>query len=242
MIFIAPRSFWGPGFNGLLHYESNLGNWRLIAIVTLLNNILGQCQRPQWRISVYCSLFSGPWPCSGPANGMKGLKVPSKCPYHILTRVMVVIFMYYHFRLIQIQKPSWDERWKTLGILMTGVRGASPWPASSVGGRFLWSLCWRGAAVTAALPASCRRGRPPGGGRASSGESSVRHGRSDLIMRISYKAQQTGGGKVSNMWSAVRQFSYFTGTILPGFLWSLGLIHHRMMLVWIMTESVRMTR
>ena len=44
------------------------------------------------------------------------------------------------------------------------------------------------------------------------------------------------------MLSVECQFSYFAGTILPGFLWSLGLIHHQIMLVWIMTESVRMTR
>ena len=178
MIFIASR----PADLQLSIRVLLATNWSLLAIVNLLNNISGQCQRPQWRISVYCSLFSGLWPSSGSANGMKGLKVPSKCPYHILTWVMVVIFMYYHFRLIQIQKASWDERWKTLGILMMGVRGASPWPASSVGGRFLSFLSWSGAAVTAGLQGSCRRGPPLGGGRASSGGSSVRPGRSDAMM------------------------------------------------------------
>ena len=37
----------------------------------------------------------------------------------------------------------------------------------------------------------------------------------------------------------VRQFSYFAGTILPGFLWKLRpTIHHQIMGIWILIEMM----
>ena len=131
----------------------------------------------------------------------------------------------------------------------SGVSQPGAWPVWSAPGRFLSFLSWSGAAVTAAPVVSCSPwgpwGKLSGGNRESSDESSVKPGRSPLLRALIqyffvkyYKAHDQSGEYFE------AQFSYFTGTILPGFLWSpsLAQIHHRMMLVWIMTESVRMTR
>ena len=48
--------------------------------------------------------------------------------------------------------------------------------------------------------------------------------------------------KVDLEYAALRQFSYFAGTILPGFLSSLLIIRHQMKQIWIQTETAETRR